>query len=455
MENVLIVDDDGDLRAIVRDVLKEDGFRVSEAQDGLEAIKSFRKEAPDCVLLDLNMPYMNGIETMKELKKMNGNVPVIMLTAFGDVPTAVEAIKAGAYDFTIKPPEFDRLIITIRRAIERRMLVLEVEKVSTALESSLENLLGKSQSMKRVITQIMQVARTDFSVIVQGETGTGKSVVAGTLHTMSKRAGKPFVSVDIGLIPDHLVESELFGYKKGAFTGAERDKAGYFETAHRGTIFIDELENMSSHVQSKMLSVIEKKKVYPLGGTTPIEIDMRIIAATNKDIRESVRKKEFREDLFYRIGEFLVTLPPLRERIEDIPYFARKFIFDACTELNKQIKDISGDAVTLLMTYTWPGNLRELKNIMRKAVLLSASDVIDGNCIEGLIKDQNIGACASHPMPLRDAVRELEKKLILEALERAGGNKTKTAELLDMSYTNLLAKIKEYELKVANHKPAT
>jgi transcriptional regulator with PAS, ATPase and Fis domain len=301
--------------------------------------------------------------------------------------------------------------------------------------------------MKTVVNRIKQVAHTNFSVIIQGETGTGKSVVAGAIQNLSARSERPFVSVDIGLIPDLLVESELFGYKKGAFTGAERDKAGYFETAHSGTIFLDELENMSPHVQAKLLSVIEKKRIYPLGGTSPVDVDIRIIAATNKDIKESVDKKEFREDLFYRLGEFFITLPPLRDRVDDIPFFARKFAFDAGTELNKQIREIEGDTLSLLVKYSWPGNLRELKNVMRRATLLAEGDVIDRKCVEALICQQGRERNACPVMPLKEAVRDLERRIIIQALVSTEGNKTKAAELLDLSYATLFAKIKDYGIK--------
>jgi DNA-binding NtrC family response regulator len=448
MERILVVDDDEDLRTIVREVLRDAGFSVAEAEGGLSALKLFRGGIPDAVLIDLKMPYMDGIETMKEFRKIDPNVPVIILTGHGDIPTAVEAIKSGAYDFISKPPEFDRLVFTLRRAIERRSLEKEVERANSAFSSSLELQFGKSDAIRAVISQMRQIAGTDFSVIIQGETGTGKSFVAGAIQGLSPRAGKPFVSVDIGLIPDHLVESELFGYKKGAFTGAERDKAGYFETANRGTIFMDELENMSPHVQAKMLSFIEKKKIYPLGGTAPVDLDVRIIAATNKDIKTCVKMKEFREDLFYRLGEFIITLPPLRERADDIPLFAQRFVFEAATELNRQIRGITDDGISLLLTHSWPGNLRELKNVMRRATLLTEGDIIHRECIASLISEQCADKSSSSAFsPLREAVKELEKKIIREALEKTKGNITRAAKLLDVSYKNLYDKVKEYNLK--------
>ncbi len=447
MDKVLLVDDEKDLRVIVREVLTDEGFSVVEAADGLEAVRLFRRDTPDVVLLDLSMPHMDGLEAMLELRKTDPDVPIVILTAHGDIPTAVDAIKKGVYDFLVKPPEFDRLIITLRRAVETRRLEREVVKANTALASSLEHQLGKSEAMKTAIKQINQVAATEFSVIIQGETGTGKSVVAAAIHSLSGRSEKSFMSVDIGLIPDLLVESELFGYKKGAFTGAEKDKSGYFEAAHGGTLFLDELENMSAHVQAKLLSVIEKKKIYPLGGTGEVNVDIRIIAATNKDIRESVGKKEFREDLYYRLGEFIISLPPLRERVEDIPFFARKFLFDAASELNKQIREISGDALGMLLGHPWPGNLRELKNMMRRAALHAEGDVIDLSCVEALVSQKSKERYPYPVMSVKEAVRDLEKRMIVEALARTEGNKTKAAEMLELSYATLFAKIREFGIK--------
>jgi DNA-binding NtrC family response regulator len=445
MNRVLIVDDDRDLRGIVRDVLQEEGFLPLEAEDGLSAIELFRTERPDAALIDLKMPNMDGIGTMKELKKIDAGVPVIILTGYGDIQKAVEAIRGGAYDFAEKPPDFKRLVVTLKRATERRELELQMNRTSAALDSSLEHQFGKSPAMKKVIEQVKQIAPTDFSVIIQGETGTGKSFVAESIHNMSKRFDKTFVCVDIGLIPDLLVESELFGYKKGAFTGADRDKKGYFETADHGTIFLDELENMSAHVQGKLLSFIEKKTIYPLGSTVPVDADLRIIGATNKDLVMRVKKQEFREDLYYRLGEFIITLPPLRDRADDIPFFARKFAFEAANELNRQIRGLTDGALTELKTYPWPGNLRELKNVMRRAVLMTREDVINEGSINFPVGGISGTRQTNSFLSLKEAVKDLEKKLIRQAMETTAGNKTKAAEILGISYKNLFDKLKEYD----------
>jgi DNA-binding NtrC family response regulator len=448
MQKILIIDDEADIRAVVGGVLTDEGFEVAEERDGNNAVSAINENRPDAVLLDLRMPGMAGIEVLEQILKTDPHLPVIIMTGYGDIPTAVDAIKKGAYDFILKPPDYNKLIITLRRAVERRQLEVEVDRYSIAFEASLEEKLGKSPAMKNVINSVAQVASTNMSVIVQGETGTGKSFIAAAIHSVSNRAKGPFVRVDMGLIPDSLFESELFGYRRGAFTGAEKNKIGYFESSHEGTIFLDEIENIPLHIQGKLLSALDERRVYPLGSTTPVDIDVRIVAATNKDIRQCVRKKEFREDLFYRLGEFIITVPPLCQRTEDIPFFSRRFAKEAGMEMGRQIWDVPDDAVRQLMDYKWPGNIRELRNVMRKAALTTPDGFIDRHVIERLLKDQvqdHVDGPVSYS--LKDAVREVEKFKIGQALQRAGGNKTRAGEMLQISYKTLLEKIKLYELE--------
>jgi DNA-binding NtrC family response regulator len=442
---VLIIDDDTDLRSILSDVLSDEGFSISEASDGPAGLKALASELPDAVLLDLNMPGMNGIDTLSAIRKINSGIPVIILTGYGDIPTAVEVIKLGAYDFSTKPPDFERLILSLRRAIEFGRLGKKMECANSALELSLESMLGRSSATKNVIEHINFAAQTDLSVIIQGETGTGKSFVAEALHNLSTRASRPFVRVDIGLIPDSLVESELFGHRKGAFTSAQTSKMGFFEAAHTGTIFIDEIENMSPIVQSKLLTVLERKEIYPIGSTAPVSIDIRIIAATNTNIKQSIAKKELREDLFYRLGEFTITIPPLRERVADVPFFAQKFLLQACAEMKKQVRGISEEALSLLEHHYWPGNLRELKNVIKRAVLFSRSNLIERKTLESLL-DEREDSSENVFTSLREEIRDLEKKRISEALIKKAGNKTKAAEMLQISYKSFCEKIKEYKI---------
>jgi DNA-binding NtrC family response regulator len=446
MEKVLIADDDRAVRSGFISILRENGFSLIEAPNSRDALEAYEREMPAAALVDLNIPAGGGLSVMRRMKLINPIIPVIMLTELDDISSAVEAVKLGAYDFIVKPPKVDKLVFTLRRAIEEMDLKRAVERLNTAMETSLEWTLGKGQAIKRVIKQIHQVAASDFSIIIQGETGTGKSFIANAIHSLSKRAEKPFVTVDMGSIPETLVESELFGHERGAFTGAERKKKGYFEAANEGTILIDELQNMSPYVQGKLLTVVEERKLYPLGSTRPVEIDVRIIAATNSDIKQGVREKRFREDLFFRLGDFIITLPPLRERVEDIPFLAQKFLRDAASELNKHPTEISPEAVSLLVKNQWSGNVRELKNVMRRAVLLSDGDAIGPEHINFLIEEVSEDKVAM--LPLKEvaskAIRSAEKQAIKQALCLTAGNKSKAASVLQVDYKTLLTKIKHY-----------
>jgi DNA-binding NtrC family response regulator len=377
-------------------------------------------------------------------------VPVVVLTGHADIPTAVEAIKLGAYDFLTKPPQLNRLILAIQRATEVSELQKSVKQLDASVETSLEWVFGKSTAIKKIIKQIRQVAWTDFSVIIQGETGTGKSVVAQSIHNLSKRAEQPFQIVDVGVIPETLIESELFGHEKGAFTSADKKKKGFFESANSGTIFIDELENMPQNMQAKLLRAVEEKKIYSLGSTKPLDIDVRIIAATNTDIKESVRVRKFREDLFYRLGEFMIVLPPLKERTEDIPVLANKFLAEASIELSKQMREMDDAALDTLKRYPWPGNVRELKNVVRRAVLLSDNGAVSPEHLEFLIQDRWEEKDALPFLPLKEvsalAAKDAEKQAIKRALSATKGNKTKAATMLEVDYKTLLTKIKEYNI---------
>ena len=449
MNRILIVDDDDMVRLAVSENLKDNGFITVEAATGQEAIDIFQREKPASVILDLKMPGMDGLATMRELKKINPAIPVIINTAYGDVPTAVEAIKLGAYDFILKPHDFDRLMLTLKRAAEKFELDKKVERLEEDVETSLEYLFGKSDAMKKVIHQIQRISKSDFSLIIQGETGTGKSFIARTVHNLSKRSKGPFVSVDIGAIPETLIESELFGYEKGAFTGAEKKKKGYFQMADGGTLLIDELQNLSPYVQSKLLMAIEEKKIMPLGSTRPVHTDVRIIGATNRDIMKAVKKDNvFREDLFYRLSEFIISLPPLRKRPEDIPFLAEKFFRDVSEDLDKQLNSISPEALGLLTGYPWPGNIRELKNVVRRSVLLSDENTIKPEHIE-FLNNSGDTSPAKGKQPASDELqalnlKELEKMAIRKSLKLTKGNKTKAASILDIDYTTLLRKIKNY-----------
>ncbi|HMK44282.1 MAG TPA: sigma-54 dependent transcriptional regulator [Dissulfurispiraceae bacterium] len=452
---ILIVDDEQSMRSSLRRLLEFNDFTVAEASNASEALDELEHELPSVILLDVRMPEVDGLELLPRLLAVAPHIPVIILTGHGDIPMAVKATKLGAYDFLPKPADNELLLRTVQRACEMAQLTFEklklqneVVKLNAAVDMSLEWMLGNSEAMRSVIEQIQQVAWSNFSVILQGETGSGKSLIATIIHNLGKGIEKPFVRVDVGALPESLIESELFGHEKGAFTGAGHKKKGYFEMAHGGTLFIDELENISTHMQSKLLGVIEQRKVYPVGSTAPVEIDVRIIAATNKDIKQCVQQQEFREDLFFRLGEFFIQIPPLRERMDDMMFFAKRFFNEAAEEIKRPMHGISDEVFEVLARYSWPGNVRELKNVIRRAALLAN---------DGVIRPDNIsflgGAASAAPtqiMPLKElsalVVREAESKAIRQALKATLGNKTKAAALLKIDYTTLLAKIKEYRI---------
>jgi len=438
MHKILIIDDDEMIRFAFCELMKTEGFQALEAADGKQGMDVFRNTPPDAVVLDLMMKGMDGLETMKELHNIDPSVPVIIATGYGNISTAVKAIKLGAYDFITKPLDLNGLMLTLRRAVEKLELEREVKRLHKDVDKPYELFLGRSPAIKEVISQIQKDVRTNFSLIIQGETGTGKSYIANVIHGLSKRFGGKFVTIDMGAIPESLIESELFGHEKGAFTGADSRKAGLFQIANGGTVLIDELQNMSPNVQSKLLRVIEEKKVTPLGSLWPASIDVRIIAATNTDIAQAVAEKSFRQDLFFRLGEIIIKLPALRERDEDIPILATMFFRQACEELDKNIQEISDGGLELLRRFPWPGNIRQLKNAMRRAVLFCSGSVIKEDSIKRLLEDQGRPADEIHNLSLKDA----ERRAIKRAMELANGNKTKASSLLQIDYTTLLRKIK-------------
>jgi DNA-binding NtrC family response regulator len=446
IRTALIIDDDRQVRHVLSRLLANQGYGVTEASTGQEGVVSFTRSRPAAVLLDLRMPGMDGMTVLKELKKLDATVPIIIITAHGDIPAAVEAIKLGAYDFIAKPPEYANLMTMLRRAIEAGDLLRTVHQLSAEVSSSIEHVLGASVPIKAIAGQIHKVAHSDFSVMIQGETGTGKSFIARMIHDLGQRSSGPFVMVDVGSIPETLMESELFGHEKGAFTGADRRKSGYFESANGGTLFIDELQNISPAMQGKLLAAVEERRVRPLGSTQPVDVDIRIICAMNEDLTALVQNGRIREDLFYRLCEFCITLPPLRERVEDIRFYARRFMDEAAEELERHRVEFSPEAAALILAHRWPGNIRELKNVVRRAALLAEGDIIEPRHLQFLFCQE------SHAVALQAAdageqlfqLAEIEKKTVLHALEFAGGNKTHAAALLSIDYKTLLRKLKSY-----------
>lgn len=457
MNTILIVDDDKDTQFILSSILKNERYKTIIAGDGNRALKEVKKRALNLVLLDIKLPGMDGMKVLEEMKKIDKDLIIIMLTAYGDVKGAVKAMKLGAFDYITKPFYNEELVLIIKKALQSQHLSKEVESLRKKLgeKTGIENIIGENLKIKQILNQIKVVAPTNMTVILQGESGTGKEIVARIIHKQSLRKDKPFIAIDCGTIPETLVESELFGYDKGAFTGADAKKEGEFEKANGGTILLDEITNLPKAAQAKLLRVIQEKKLQHLGGRRHIKIDVRIIVATNIKLSEAVRQGKFRADLFHRLNEFQLDLPPLRERKDDIPILAEYFLNEANKELTKKIKGFSAEAMKSLLNYQWSGNVRELKNLVRRAVLLAESNYVTPAQLllnnTSPAKRLNFEQDLEKGISLREAVKKVtkqtEEEMIKQALAKAGGNKTKAAKTLKIDRMTLYSKIKEFQLE--------
>jgi len=458
VDTILIVDDDKDLQQTLSFILESEGYKVFSAENGKQAIKEVQNKSPNIVLLDIRLPDMSGMKILEKLKKTKPdyNGSIIMLTAYGDIKGAIKAMKLGAFDYLTKPFDNEELIITIQKAIQTQRLSREIKHLKQQLREKItsENLMGKSAQIKKVLKQINLVAPTNMSVIIQGESGTGKEVIANLIQRKSHRKDKPFIPIDCGAIPDTLVESELFGYDRGAFTGADKTKEGKFELANDGTLFLDEITNLPADAQAKLLRAIEEKNITHIGGKKTISVDVRIIATTNINILNAVNQGKFREDLFHRLNQFKVLLPTLQERKDDIPILAKIFLDEANKELKKNIKDFSSEALMLLLNYIWPGNVRELKHVIKRAVLLEDTNYIKPNNIilESLklnssILNYKIFQQNEH-ISFDEIIKKVESDLISKVIEQANGNKLEAAKILDMNVRTLYRKMKELNLQL-------
>ena len=458
---ILLVDDDDDFRWATGNILTAVGYHCIHALNGQEALDFVEKEIPDLVLMDYRMPGQNGLTVAAEMKQRIKAVPIIMITAYGEIDSAVKAMKMGVYDYVTKPADNNDLLFTIKRALEKQELLLEVEQLRTVLNerTSLYKLMGNSDPVKKLIGRLEKVAPTPFTVLIEGESGTGKELVARAIHNLSRVKGGPFVALDCGAIPESLVESELFGAMKGAFTGADRDKPGHFELAHNGTLFLDEAGNLSHPIQQKLLRAIQERTIRPLGGKKTVSVTVRIIAATNQSLAEDLKAGRFRSDLYFRLNEFSLKMPTLKERAEDTPYLAKKFLDEAEIDLNKKCNGFSREALLALGAYRWPGNVRELRNIIRQAALL---------CEENAAIQMHHLIFTAHPLfpdegtpgfspAIHDGGKSLkeivngriavvEKEIIGKILKEKNGNKSQTATKLQVDYKTLLKKIKAYGL---------
>ncbi len=449
VRRVLVVDDEESHRLMLKAVLKEDGYQVGEAADGSEAIRAVEQESFDLILLDLRMPGKDGIETLMEIRKISPLVPIIIMTAFASIKTAVEALKAGASDYLTKPLDIDELKVLMLKALELYDLRTENIFLKERLGDrfAFSQLIGQSTKMRELFNTLSLVAPTDATVLIRGESGTGKELVANAIHHNSLRKGQPFIKVSCAALPETLLESELFGHEKGAFTGAIAHREGRFQLAHRGTIFLDEVGEMSSSTQIKLLRVLQEREFEPLGSNRTIKVDVRVIAATNKDLEKEVKEGNFREDLFYRLNVVPVVLPPLRERREDIPLLASHF-FSIYREKNRrELKGISGKAMDLLVRYNWPGNVRELENTIERAVILAQGEMIAPvdlpSQIQALAKEKE---AKEFYFPPGTSLAQVERVLILKTLEDTGGNRSRAAEILGINRRTLQNKLKEYGL---------
>ena len=457
METILIVEDERNMQFILANILKEEGYEAIITEDGYRALKVVKKGAANLVLLDIRLPGMDGMKVLEKIKDIDKDLSVIMLTGYGDIRDSVRAMKLGAIDYITKPFETKELVLAIKKTLQTQYLSIEVQKLGKRLreKTAIEEFMGVSSQIKQILKQVDIIAPTNMTVILQGESGTGKELIANMIHQKSPRKDKPFIVIDSGAIPETLLESELFGYEKGAFSGADAQKEGIFEQANGGILFLDEVANLPMGGQAKLLRVIQEKRVRHLGGKRDIRVDARIIAATNTNLSESVKTGKFRNDLFFRLNEFMISLPSLRERKEDIPVLAKYFLNEANQELNKKTKGFSAEAIKLLLNYHWPGNVRELKNVIKRVVLLADSGYIkptdlvllnDTTPFKKLDFQQDTEKGTSLRKLLKQAREPIEAEAIKRALARAGGNKTKAAKILKITRTTLYSKIKEFRL---------
>jgi DNA-binding NtrC family response regulator len=449
--NILVIDDEAAQRDILTGYLKKKGYKIFPASSGKEGIEITKNNPVDIILSDFKMPDLNGIEVLEQVKKINPEISFVIVTAYGTVENAVKAMRLGAFDYIAKPVDLDELDLMIERIIEHKNLMSENQLLKTQLQEKykISSIVSQSRKMEEVINVAARVADSKATVLITGENGTGKEVLAKAIHFMSSRKEKPFVAVNVPALTETLLESELFGHEKGAFTGADKLRKGRFEVAHGGTLFLDEVGDIPQSIQVKLLRVLQEHQFERVGGTEKIEVDVRIIAATNKDLEQKIKDGTFREDLYYRLNVVSIKIPSLRERKEDILPMIESFIQKYCKENNKENLEISKEAVDILMKHNYPGNVRELENIVERAVVLTRSKVITLNDlpinIKGFKEEKSI--TASEEETLTEQVEALEKQLIFDALQQSGGNQTKAGKLLGLTERNLRYKLKKYDIK--------
>jgi DNA-binding NtrC family response regulator len=452
MKKMLVAEDESTLREGIATAFRDQGWDVVEAADGAEAFARLEEAVFDVLVTDYQMPQKNGLEVLKRSKMINEGTVGLVMTAYGTVESAVEAMKAGAYDYVLKPFDLEEMEMKVERAIEHRRLLARIEAYDRSeIVPRFENIVGESPQMRDVFRTIEKVARSNATVLVLGETGVGKELVAEALHRNSSRADRPFVKMNCAALHESLLESELFGHERGAFTGADRQRTGRFELANEGTLFLDEIGNMTPSTQTKVLRVLQEREFERLGGSRTVKVDVRLVAATNKDLEEAIKRGEFREDLYYRLNVVRVNVPPLRERKEDIVPLASHFIDRFAKELKKDVRGLEPAAVRALKRHTWPGNIRELENTIERAVLMAESRFLQED-------DLNLGASGRSPAdnvaslnlrlpPTGIALDELERQAILEALRISNWVQKDAAKFLGISSRVMNYKVSKYEIK--------
>jgi len=451
---ILVVDDERSMREFLGIMLAKEGYGVTQCPDGETALRQVEEDIFDLVIMDIRMPKMDGIAVLERIKESTPETIVIMITAFASTDTAVRAMKKGAYDYITKPFKIDEIKLIIRNALEKKALEKENILLKRLVETkfSFDNIIGQSPKMLAIYELMEKVAPTKTNILITGESGTGKELVAKAIHFNSPRREKVFVTLNCGAIPENLLESELFGHMKGAFTGAMYNKRGLFEVADGGSIFLDEIGELPLSMQVKLLRILQDKEFTRVGGTEPIKVDVRIISASNKDLEEAVREKKFREDLYYRLNVIQIKLPLLRERKEDIALLTENFIKKYAQELDKDIREISPDAMKVLVHYDYPGNVRELQNIIERAIALETSNTLTAENLESYMDEQRgvksmddrLFDIPAEGIDLEKVVEDLERNLLIKALQRAKGVKKKAAELLNINFRSIRYRLEKY-----------
>jgi two-component system response regulator AtoC len=452
---ILVADDDASIRSLLKQLLSDEGYNVVEATTGSEVVEKVKDVNPDLVIMDVRMPELDGIEALSKLKVSSPKTSVLIMTAFGSSNNAIRAMELGAFDYITKPFELDKISHTVKRVIEYRDLTSEVQVLRDEISSLVqtERIVGNSPAMQEVYKTVGKVAKADATVLITGESGTGKELVAEALHYNSNRRSGPIVKVSCAALPETLLEAELFGHEKGSFTGAMTQRRGRFEMADKGTIFLDEIGEMSLPMQTKLLRVLQERKIERVGSSLPIKVDIRIICATNKDLQRQVEQQKFRDDLFYRLNVINIHMPPLRQRKEDIPALVEHFLAKHRYSATAQPAAISEEALKRLMEYEWPGNVRELENVVERAVVLSRGQIITsrelpfGDHEAGEHEEDGGDEVSVEKSFFKKSVAQFEKDLIMKALRDANGNRSKAAEMLGIYRRLLYAKIKEYGLE--------